>query len=123
MRDTDTAVLAALADGFRRALSAIARRRDLMFEFRVVSELSPVRCDAAVLAEIEDAASELGLSNLRLPSGAAHDTQQLARIAPAAMIFIPSKDGRSHSPAEWSAWADIQAGANLLLNTLYRLAR
>ena len=38
------------------------------------------------------------------------------------MIFVPSKDGRSHSAAEWTAWNDIHAGANVLLNTLYELA-
>ena len=123
MRDTDAEVLAELAAAYRRVLSSIARRRELMFEFQVVSELAPVRCDSAVLAEIEAAAAALGASSLRLPSGAAHDTQQMARIVPAGMVFIPSKEGRSHSPAEWTGWADIEVGANVLLNTLYRLAR
>jgi N-carbamoyl-L-amino-acid hydrolase len=123
MRDTDARVLDELADAFRRVLSAIARRRDLRFEFEVVSTIEPVACDGAVLAAIEQAAAGLGLSSQRMPSGAAHDTQQIARIAPAGMIFVPSKQGRSHSPAEWTAWSDIEAGANVLLNTLYRLAR
>jgi N-carbamoyl-L-amino-acid hydrolase len=57
-----------------------------------------------------------------LTSGAAHDAQIIAGIAPAGMIFVPSKEGRSHSAAEWTAWADIEAGANILLNTLRRLA-
>jgi N-carbamoyl-L-amino-acid hydrolase len=103
-------------------LSAIARRRGLRFEFDVVSEIDPVACDSAVLGAIEASARELGLSLLRMPSGAAHDTQQIARIAPAGMIFVPSKQGRSHSPAEWTAWPDIEAGANVLLNALHRLA-
>ncbi len=122
MRDTDPAVLEELAGAFRRALSAIARRRGLRFEFDVVSEIEPVACDSAVLGAIEASARELGLSLLRMPSGAAHDTQQIARIAPAGMIFVPSKQGRSHSPAEWTAWPDIEAGANVLLNALHRLA-
>jgi N-carbamoyl-L-amino-acid hydrolase len=122
MRDTDPAVLEALEDAFRRVLSAIARRRGLRFEFEVVSEIDPVACDSAVLAAIEQAARDLSLSTLRMPSGAAHDTQQIARIAPAGMIFVPSKQGRSHSPAEWTAWSDIEAGANVLLNALHRLA-
>ena len=58
-----------------------------------------------------------------MPSGAAHDTQILATITPAGMIFVPSKAGRSHSPAEWTAWEDIEHGANVLLNTLYSLAK
>ncbi|MFP5505627.1 MAG: Zn-dependent hydrolase [Gammaproteobacteria bacterium] len=123
VRDTDPVVLANLAAAFRRALSAIARRRDLMFEFEVLSELEPVRCDPLVMDAIEESARELGAAQLRLPSGAAHDTQMLARLTRAGMIFVPSKEGRSHSPAEWTAWEDIETGANVALNALYRLAR
>lgn len=122
VRDTDSAVLDALARALRRTLSTIARRRGLMFEFSVVSEIAPVPCDAAVMAAIEAAASELEMQTLHIPSGAAHDTQMVARVAPAGMIFVPSKEGRSHSPAEWTAWDDIEKGANVLLNTLYKLA-
>lgn len=121
-RDIDSAVLHDLAEAFRRAMSAIARRRGLMFEFEVLSEIAPVRCDAAVLQGIETAVRELGEPFERLPSGAAHDTQQLAHITRVGMIFVQSKDGRSHSPSEWSAWEAIEAGANALLLTLHRLA-
>jgi len=122
LRDTDPQVLAELADAFRRTLSAIARRRELMFEFEVVSDIAPVACDPLVIQAVADTATRLGLEQRRMPSGAAHDTQKLARIAPAGMVFVPSKEGRSHSAAEWTAWSDIEAGANVLLNTLHRLA-
>ena len=55
-------------------------------------------------------------------SGAAHDAQIVGRIAPMAMIMVPSKGGMSHSPAEWTSWKDIEAGANLMLRALYHLA-
>ena len=122
VRDTDSAVLDALARALRRTLSTIARRRGLMFEFSVVSEIAPVPCDPGVIAAIEAAASDLEMETLRMPSGAAHDTQMVARVAPAGMIFVPSREGRSHSPAEWTAWDDIEKGANVLLKTLYKLA-
>jgi N-carbamoyl-L-amino-acid hydrolase len=122
MRDTDPRTLLDLADAFRRTLSAIARRRELMFEFEVVSDIAPVACDPLVIETVATTAQALGFSQRRMPSGAAHDTQKLARIAPAGMVFVPSKEGRSHSAAEWTAWSDIEAGANVLLNTLYRLA-
>lgn len=121
-RDIDAEHLAALADAFRRTLSAIARRRSLMFEFEVLSDIAPVACDDKVQQVIGQTAAELGLSTHAMPSGAAHDTQKLARLTAAGMIFVPSKEGRSHSAAEWTAWADIEAGANVLLNTLCRLA-
>ena len=122
VRDADEATLQMLAEAFSRTLSAIARRRGLMFEFAVLSELTPVRCAAQVVQAIEQSAEASGLSATHLTSGAAHDAQIIAGIAPAGMIFVPSKEGRSHSAAEWTAWADIEAGANTLLNTLRRLA-
>lgn len=122
VRDIDPDVLTELSLGFRRALSAIARRRGLMFEFEVLSEIDPVVCDPAVLAAVEEAARSLGVGSQRLPSGAAHDAQSMAYVAPVGMIFVPSKDGRSHSPAEWTSWESIEIGANCLLRTLLRLA-
>jgi N-carbamoyl-L-amino-acid hydrolase len=122
VRDTDAPTLEMLGEALRRALSAIARRRGLMFEFTVLSEIAPVQCAPMVVGAIGDAVNALGLSATHLSSGAAHDAQIIAGIAPAGMIFVPSKEGRSHSPAEWTAWEDIEAGANTLLNTLRRLA-
>lgn len=122
VRDIDPDVLAELGLGFRRAMSAIARRRQLMFEFEVLSEIDPVRCDARVLQAVEDAARSLEVPSRRMPSGAAHDAQSMADLAPVGMIFVPSKDGRSHSPAEWTSWESIEIGANCLLRTLHRLA-
>ncbi len=75
-----------------------------------------------MIAAVEQSASALGLQSLRMPSGAVHDTQIMASMAPAGMLFVPSKEGRSHSPAEWTAWKDIEASANTLLNALARLA-
>ncbi len=122
-RDVNSGVLDDLGDAFRRTLSAIARRRDLMFNFEVLSDLTPVTCDAGILQRAETTARDFGYLTERLPSGAAHDSQQIARIARTGMIFVPSKAGRSHSAAEWTAWSDINAGANVLLNTLYQLAK
>ncbi|MDT8321226.1 MAG: Zn-dependent hydrolase [Xanthomonadales bacterium] len=121
-RDIDADVLQDLSRAFRRTLSAIARRRQLMFEFEVLSDIEPVACDPRIQQLISQTADDLGHARHSLPSGAAHDTQNLARIVPAGMIFVPSKSGRSHSIAEWTAWDDIEAGANVLLNCLYRLA-
>ena len=122
VRDTDPMVLDDLADAYRRTLSAIARRRDLMFEFEVLSTIDPVQCHDSVISAVQGAAQDLDLASLRMPSGAVHDTQIIASMAPAGMIFVPSKEGRSHSPAEWTAWKDIEAGANTLLNALAGLA-
>jgi N-carbamoyl-L-amino-acid hydrolase len=122
-RDTDSQILEDLMDAFRRALSAIARRRDLMFEFDVLSDVDPVACDDNIQNMIRSAAEAVRAQTHSMPSGAAHDAQIVARLAPVGMIFVPSKNGRSHSSAEWTDWEDIETGANVALHTLIQMAR
>ena len=121
-RDPSTDILTDLSQAIQKALAAISRRRGLKFEFNVQGEIHPVASDKRLTDILEKNAAELGIDALRMLSGAAHDAQLVGRIAPMAMIFVPSKGGLSHSPAEWTAWEDIEAGANLMLATLYELA-
>jgi len=121
-RDTNPDVLDDLANAFRKSLSAIARKHELMFEFRVLSEISPVKSDSGIVETVENVCKSLKIPFLQMASGAAHDTQIMANITRAGMIFVPSKDGRSHSLAEWTDMDDIEKGANVALNTMYRIA-
>ena len=79
--------------------------------------------DERIRALIEESAEDLGLTSLRLPSGAGHDAQDLAQIAPIGMIFVPSVGGVSHSPEEYTRPEDMANGANVLLETILRLDR
>ncbi|MDO8666906.1 MAG: M20/M25/M40 family metallo-hydrolase [Gemmatimonadales bacterium] len=105
----------------RAATSVASRHRD---NLRIngdrlnFSENSPALTDVRVQRLIAQAADGLGLSHRALPSGAGHDAQDLARIAPVGMIFIPSVGGISHSPREFSRPLDITNGANVLLRTV-----
>jgi N-carbamoyl-L-amino-acid hydrolase len=72
---------------------------------------------------VEDSAAALGLSHRRMPSGAGHDAQSVAHFAPMGMVFIPSVGGLSHHPDEYSRPEDIEAGVNVLLQTLLRVDR
>jgi N-carbamoyl-L-amino-acid hydrolase len=78
-------------------------------------------CDARVMDLIEDSAGALGLKHIRMPSGAGHDAQSIAPLAPTGMIFIPSVGGISHSPQEYSRPEDIVAGVDVLLHALLRM--
>lgn len=118
VRDTSEAVLRDLSLAFRKALSAIARRRDLKFDFEQQSWIEPVACNASMIDHLARAADAVGSKYQRMPSGAAHDAQIIGSVAPIAMLFVPSRDGQSHSPAEWTSWHDVEAGANVLLQTL-----
>ena len=71
---------------------------------------------------IEAACARLGLRSMRLPSGAGHDAQNMARLGPMGMIFIPSVGGISHAPQEFSRWEDCANGANVLLETILERA-
>ena len=74
--------------------------------------------DPRLRDRIEAEAADLGLTSLRMPSGAGHDAQSVALLGPVGMIFVPSRDGISHSPLEFTAPDQITAGANVLLRTL-----
>lgn len=121
-RDPSEQVLLALSDAFQKALGAICRRRGLRFEYSVQGDLKPVASDVRLVNLLEEQAKQLRLRYRRMLSGAAHDAQMVGRIAPMAMIFVPSKSGQSHSPSEWTSWDDIEAGANLMLQTLLALS-
>lgn len=81
----------------------------------------PALADPFIQQSIEKVTKDLGFSYRYLPSGAGHDAQEMARLAPMGMIFIPSKDGISHAPKEYSAPEDIANGTNVLLQTILLL--
>jgi N-carbamoyl-L-amino-acid hydrolase len=83
--------------------------------FALLSDTAPVACDARLGDALARSATRLGLSVLRLASGAGHDAAFLARIAPAAMVFVPCRGGKSHTPEEWADASALAAGAAVLL--------
>ncbi len=85
-------------------------------------EKEPCLSDPDLVATFEAAAKAQGIPTLTMASGAGHDTQQMAKIARTVMIFVRSKDGRSHTPEEFSSIADICAGIEVLAAGLHRLA-
>lgn len=121
-RDPSVETLETLAQAFQKAIAAICRRRQLQFEISSQGDIAPVPCAPALTQALETEAQRLDLRYRTMLSGAAHDAQMVGRIAPMAMVFVPSRGGLSHSPAEWTAWQDIEAGANLMLGTLRQLA-
>lgn len=120
-RDMDEAVMQEVANACRKTLSAIARKHRLMFEYEQSSWLPPKPCSKALTDQIEAQVKQMGYSYLRMPSGAGHDTQFLSEITEAGLIFIPSVNGVSHAPDEWSHWHDVENGANVLLHAAMAL--
>ena len=122
LRNTDEARLREAERRFAGFLEELARAEGVKIETRRLARFEPVRFDAGLAAAIERHAARLGYTHRRMTSGAGHDAQMLARICPAAMVFVPSVGGISHNPAEHTAPADLAAGANVLLHTLLELA-
>jgi len=79
-----------------------------------LDDIAPARTDESMQAAIREAAKSLGLPTMDLPSGAVQDAQQMAKLAPFGMIFVPSRDGISHSPKEFTSWPDVANGAEVL---------
>lgn len=123
VRDPKLDKLEELQKAFRKVLSAIARGRNLKFEYDLISWIDPIHSDHELVKVLEEKARYLKLEYKRMVSGAGHDAQFIARVAPTAMVFVPSKDGISHSPREWTDWEDIGHGTNLLLHALLEVAQ
>ncbi len=104
-----------------RLLEECAAEFDLRVEYEATPAVVPAQMSEPVMGAFERAADTLGLSHQRLLSFAGHDTQNMATIAPAAMIFVPSRDGISHNPNEFTSDADCVNGANMILHTLLEL--
>lgn len=121
-RDMDEAVMSALAGVCRRRLESAARAHGLELSVEEASWLPPTPCHPEIMAAFRRQAGKLGLEALSLPSGAGHDTQMMAGLTRAGMIFVPSRRGVSHAPDEHTEWQDIEAGCNLLLHTMIDIA-
>ncbi|MEK6333306.1 MAG: M20 family metallo-hydrolase [Acidobacteriota bacterium] len=123
LRDLDAAKIEMLYQKVRAEADQIARTSRVTFDFKEINVNIPAPTDARIRALIDQSAKELSLTTKQMPSGAGHDAQDMARLAPVGMIFIPSVGGISHSPKEFSRPKDIENGANVLLGTLMRLDR
>ncbi|TDC79577.1 M20 family metallo-hydrolase [Streptomyces hainanensis] len=121
IRDSDSAGLAAAEQALRATLADLAERREVRIAIEVAVRTDRVRTDPRLRQEIAAAAADLGLACEAMPSGAGHDAQVVADIAPVGMIFVPSVDGVSHVPAERTAPEHLTAGAEVLLRTVLRL--
>jgi beta-ureidopropionase / N-carbamoyl-L-amino-acid hydrolase len=114
----------ATIDRLGRSVEPLAKAAARQCTVKVTSTLHDDPCvfDPAVVAAIERAAGELNLPHMRLPSGASHDANYMARVCPTGMIFVPCENGVSHNEAENAKPADLAAGARVLTATLLELA-
>ena len=120
-RNTDELKLQQAETELADFVSQVARQHNVSIQSRVLARFEPVDFSQDIVASVELSAKELNLPVKRMPSGAGHDAQMLARICPTGMIFVPSAGGISHNINEHTDVSDLQAGANVLLNVLTQL--
>ncbi|MEM9616464.1 MAG: M20 family metallo-hydrolase [Pseudomonadota bacterium] len=119
IRDLDSDKMESLFAEIENAAEDIADQSGVKIQFAPIDVAShPALTDERMRGYIADAAEALGLTSKLMPSGAGHDAQDMARIAPTGMIFVPSKGGISHSPKEYTSPQDMANGADVLVGAI-----
>ena len=121
LRHHEDAALAAMEEALHAAIACIAAEEGVRIEAKKLHDIAAVKFHADCIAAVRAAAETLGYPHLDIVSGAGHDAVHLARITPAAMIFIPCKDGLSHNEEESATVVDCAAGAQVLLEAALAL--
>ena len=121
IRNTDETLLQRAELEVAAFLKDIASTEGVTVTTKKLARFEPVEFDSRVIEIIEQISLDLGNTTQRMPSGAGHDEQMLARVCPTAMIFVPSVDGVSHNAAEHTNTDDLVAGANILLHAMLTL--
>jgi beta-ureidopropionase / N-carbamoyl-L-amino-acid hydrolase len=122
LRNTDEAVLQESERRLHAFLDELSAAEGVTISKRTLARFEPVIFDDRVIDLVEKTASDLGNTVMRLPSGAGHDAQMMARLCPTAMIFTQSHLGISHNPAEHTDDADLVMGADVLLRVMLELS-
>ncbi len=121
LRDLDDATVLRALERLRARAAEIARRTGVEIAIDEPRQFASASADPLVVGAVTRAAERLGLSHHLMPSGAGHDAQMVARIAPMGMIFVPSAGGISHAETEFTSDDDCANGANVLLHTILEL--
>jgi beta-ureidopropionase / N-carbamoyl-L-amino-acid hydrolase len=120
-RSTDETALLQFEQELWRRTEGELDDRGLRLTRSLLSQTLPTACSPLIQSTIEQASMAAGFNSTRLPSGAGHDGVFVARIAAMGMIFVPCREGRSHTPEEWAEPGDCANGARVLAETLILL--
>jgi beta-ureidopropionase / N-carbamoyl-L-amino-acid hydrolase len=118
LRNTDEPTLQHAERRMADELTRVASTEGVTVATRSLARFEPVEFDGEMVDLVEEVATELACSTRRMPSGAGHDAQMMARVCPTSMVFVPSANGLSHNIAEFTAPADLERGANVLLGVI-----
>ncbi|MDA8331144.1 MAG: Zn-dependent hydrolase [Candidatus Dormibacteraeota bacterium] len=120
MRSTEADWLRERSSELTRLVDRVASRRSVRANVEWISQEPPVPTHPALRRALAEAVADVGAGPLEVPSWASHDAAHIARLAPMGMLFIPSREGRSHCPEEWSDRPQVALGALSLLAAVRR---
>jgi hydantoinase/carbamoylase family amidase len=106
------------ADTFREMLTSSCSEKHTM---ELLIEKQPVRLDSDLITMIETTCNETGIPYIKMPSGASHDASPIAHVMPTGMIFVPSVEGVSHSIEEYTPFADVCVGVDVLISSILKV--
>ena len=118
VRDVSLNNMKNLKDDIIHFLKELESKHGVKADVEIPFIHSPVPLSEDLIKLIESAAQETGVKYRKMNSGAGHDAQNIASKLKTGMIFVPSVDGISHSPMEWTHWEDIEKGVQVLTQTL-----
>lgn len=122
IRDCDFESKQDLIRKLEQKIAVTQQERNVQVKMTQYNNDYPMICDSGIIAKIEAACRRRRISCQKVISGAFHDSMLVGEFAPVAMIFVPSKNGISHSPEEWTDFEDIAAGTEVLADTLFHMA-
>lgn len=122
IRDTDLAARDGMVEKIQAAIREACGRRGVGFEVGVLNQDRPITCHPDIIAAVESAASDIGLKSTQLVSRAYHDALFMGQICPSGMLFVPSQNGYSHRPEEYTSPEEIGQGVRVLAGALAGLA-
>ena len=122
MRHSDKSALDRFQNEVINVIVDITTKEGTTFSFQEILNTAPVSMDKNIMDVIKKACISQRLAHMKIQSGAAHDSQILSRVTSVGMIFVPSKDGISHSPKEFTEATQLERGVSILEETLHKLA-
>lgn len=123
IRSSDISCNQAVMDGIERKLDEVCKRRGCTYTSEKILHDPPTIVPDQMIRLLKEKADELGIKNRLIYSGAGHDAVLMNKICPVAMLFVPSRGGRSHCPEEWTDYEDIQKGTEVLYSAVLELIK
>ena len=121
LRDLDAGTIERMWEHIQQRFAQTDKEEGVETRCAVINDIAPALSDPSVQSVIREAARSAGLSTADMPSGAVHDAGEISRLTPMGMIFVPSRDGISHAPQEFSTWDDIANGTEVLYRSILKL--